>query len=82
MVVTGRVVMGYPTTRGTWTAHLSFLDGQRDALDMVDSFLAYRLPRPPLTPGLAAPDLPAAPWRSMDRGCRSEVLSVPGSSRR
>jgi hypothetical protein len=43
VVVTGRVVMGYPTTRGTWTAHLSFLDGQRDALDMVDSFLAYRL---------------------------------------
>lgn len=35
--------MGYPTTRGTWTAHLSFLDGQRDALDMVDSFLAFRL---------------------------------------
>jgi PilZ domain len=41
--VVGRVVMAYPTTRGTWSAHLSFIDGQREALDMVDSFLAYRL---------------------------------------
>jgi hypothetical protein len=41
--VVGRVVMAYPTARGTWTAHLSFVDGQREALDMIDSFLAYRL---------------------------------------
>jgi PilZ domain len=41
--VAGRVVMAYPSPNGGWTAHLSFIDGQREALDVVDSFLAYRL---------------------------------------
>ncbi len=41
--ILGRAVMAYPTANGTWTAHLSFIDGQREALDVVDSFLAYRL---------------------------------------
>ena len=41
--VVGRVVMAYPTPRGTWSAHLSFIDGQRESLDVIDSFLAYRL---------------------------------------
>jgi PilZ domain len=40
--VVGRVVMAYPSNGG-WTAHLSFVDGQREALDVVDGFLAYRL---------------------------------------
>ncbi len=40
--VVGRAVMAYPSN-GTWTAHLSFVDGQRQALEVVDSFLAYHL---------------------------------------
>jgi PilZ domain len=41
--VVGRAVMAYPSPTGTWTAHLSFVDGQRQALDVVDGFLAYHL---------------------------------------
>ena len=41
--VVGRAVMAYPSPNGKWTAHLSFVDGQREALDVVDSFLAYHL---------------------------------------
>jgi hypothetical protein len=41
--ILGRAVMAYPTANGTCTAHVSFVDGQREALDVVDSFLAYRL---------------------------------------
>jgi PilZ domain len=41
--VVGRAVMAYPSANGTWTAHLSFVDGQRQALEAVDSFLAYHL---------------------------------------
>jgi PilZ domain len=39
----GRAVMAYPTVNGRWAAHLSFVDGQREALEMVDAFLAFRL---------------------------------------
>jgi hypothetical protein len=39
----GRAVMAYPSADGRWTVHLSFIDGQREALDTVDSFLAYHL---------------------------------------
>jgi hypothetical protein len=41
--IVGRAVMAYPTANGTWTAHVSFVEGQREALDVVDGFLAYRL---------------------------------------
>lgn len=41
----GRAVMAYPTADGKWAAHVSFLDGQRDAIDLVDDFIARRIRR-------------------------------------
>ena len=41
--VVGRAVMAYPTPYGAWAAHVSFLDGQRDAIDVVDGYLAIQL---------------------------------------
>jgi hypothetical protein len=41
--VVGRAVMAYPTADGSWAAHVSFLDNQREAIDMVDSYVALQL---------------------------------------
>jgi hypothetical protein len=45
--VMGRAVMAYRTSEGTWTAHVSFLDGQRDSIDVVASYVAHRFRRRP-----------------------------------
>jgi hypothetical protein len=39
----GRTVMAYPLEAGTWTTHVSFLPGQRDALEALDNYIAERL---------------------------------------
>ena len=39
----GRVVMAYPSTPGTWAAHVSFIEGQTDAAALVDEFITFRL---------------------------------------
>ena len=39
----GRAVMARPTTGGGWVAHVSFLDGQREAIDVVDAYVARQL---------------------------------------
>jgi hypothetical protein len=41
--VVGRAVMAYPTTNGNWAAHVSFLDGQREAVDLVDNYVMLQL---------------------------------------
>jgi PilZ domain len=41
--VVGRAVMAYPTTNGNWAAHVSFLDGQREAVDLVDNYVILQL---------------------------------------
>jgi hypothetical protein len=41
--VVARAVMAYPSGNGMWTAHLSFVEGQRESLDVVDAFLALHL---------------------------------------
>jgi len=41
--VMGRAVMAYPAEDGRWAAHLSFLDGQREAVDTVVSYVASQL---------------------------------------
>lgn len=38
-----RVVMAYPLGEGKWAAHLCFLEGQREALEVVDTFIARRI---------------------------------------
>lgn len=38
----GRAVMAYPANRGKYAAHVSFLEGQRDAVDVVDDYIAQR----------------------------------------
>lgn len=39
----GRTVMAYPLAEGTWATHVSFLPGQRDALEALDAYMARRL---------------------------------------
>jgi hypothetical protein len=39
----GRAVMTYPLAEGTWATHVSFLPGQRAALDALDEYIASRL---------------------------------------
>lgn len=41
--VVGRIVMAYPRSKSAWAAHVSFLEGQREAIDMVDSYVAHQL---------------------------------------
>jgi hypothetical protein len=36
----GRAVMAYPLSEGTWAAHVTFVDGQRNLIDLVDDYLA------------------------------------------
>jgi hypothetical protein len=38
----GRAVMAYPTSEGNWAVHVSFLDGQREAIDALDGYIARR----------------------------------------
>lgn len=38
-----RAVMAYPLREGKWAAHLCFLEGQREALEVVDAFIARRI---------------------------------------
>ncbi|MGH9105968.1 MAG: PilZ domain-containing protein [Acidimicrobiales bacterium] len=40
--VRGRAVMAYPTTPGTWAAHVSFLEGQRDVIEQVGGYIAQQ----------------------------------------
>jgi len=35
----GRAVMAYPTSGSSWAAHVSFVEGQGDAVDLVDSYI-------------------------------------------
>jgi hypothetical protein len=41
--VIGRAVMAYPTRAGVWAVHVSFVEGQRDVVDIVDTFIAHQL---------------------------------------
>jgi PilZ domain len=41
--VMGRAVMAYPTPAGSWVAHVSFLEGQREVIDVVDAYVARQL---------------------------------------
>ncbi|HMK97174.1 MAG TPA: PilZ domain-containing protein [Acidimicrobiales bacterium] len=41
----GRAVMAYPTSARNWAAHVSFLDGQGDALDVVAAYITRRAQR-------------------------------------
>ena len=41
--VVGRAVMAYPTPAGSWVAHVSFLEGQRAMIDVVDTYVARQL---------------------------------------
>jgi hypothetical protein len=41
--VMGRAVMAYPTPTGSWVAHVSFLEGQREVIDVVDAYVARQL---------------------------------------
>ncbi len=41
--VMGRAVMAYPTRTGVWAVHVSFLDGQREEVDIIDTFIAQQL---------------------------------------
>jgi hypothetical protein len=41
--VVGRAVMAYPTPAGSWVAHVSFLEGQRAVIDVVDAYVARQL---------------------------------------
>ena len=41
--VVGRAVMAYPTPAGSWVAHVSFLEGQREVIDVVDAYVARQL---------------------------------------
>jgi len=38
----GRAVMAYPTASGQWAAHVSFVDGQREALAVVAGYITRR----------------------------------------
>ena len=39
----GRAVMAYPLSEGTWAAHVTFVDGQRDLINLVDNYIASHL---------------------------------------
>jgi hypothetical protein len=39
----GRAVMAYPDAQGEWAAHVSFLEGQRQAVDVVKDYIAQRI---------------------------------------
>ena len=39
----GRAVMAYPAPPDQWAAHVSFLEGQRPAVDVVDGYIAQRM---------------------------------------
>jgi PilZ domain len=39
----GRAVMAYPASPGQWAAHVSFLEGQRQAVDLVDDYITQRM---------------------------------------
>lgn len=41
--VMGRVVLAYPLDAGRWAAHVCFLDGQREAIEVVDGYIARHL---------------------------------------
>ncbi|HTW09348.1 MAG TPA: PilZ domain-containing protein [Acidimicrobiales bacterium] len=41
--LTGRAVMAYPSGPARWAAHVSFLDGQREAIDSIDAYIASRM---------------------------------------
>jgi PilZ domain len=41
--VMGRAVMAYPVRTGVWAVHVSFLDSQREVVDIVDTFIAQQL---------------------------------------
>lgn len=43
LAVLGRAVMAYPVSEGNWATHVSFLPGQRDALEALDSYIGNRL---------------------------------------
>jgi hypothetical protein len=39
----GRAVMAYPLSEGTWAAHVTFVDGQGDLINLVDDYIASHL---------------------------------------
>lgn len=39
----GRAVMAYPVSEGTWAAHVTFVDGQADLINLVDDYIASHL---------------------------------------
>jgi hypothetical protein len=39
----GRAVMAYPVSEGTWAAHVTFVDGQRNLIDLVDDYIASHM---------------------------------------
>ena len=39
----GRAVMAYPVSEGTWAAHVTFVDGQRELINLVDDYIASQL---------------------------------------
>jgi hypothetical protein len=39
----GRAVMAYPVSEGTWAAHVTFVDGQGDLINLVDDYIASHL---------------------------------------
>jgi hypothetical protein len=36
----GRAVMAYPVSEGTWAAHVTFVDGQGELINLVDDYIA------------------------------------------
>jgi hypothetical protein len=41
--LTGRAVMAYQAGSGRFAAHVSFVDGQRDAIESIDGYIARRI---------------------------------------
>jgi hypothetical protein len=39
----GRAVMAYPVAEGTWAAHVTFVDGQPQLINLVDDYIASHL---------------------------------------
>jgi hypothetical protein len=35
--------MAYPVSEGTWAAHVTFVDGQRELINLVDDYIASHL---------------------------------------
>ena len=42
-MLVGRAVMAYPVAEGTWAAHVTFVDGQRELINLVDDYIAGHL---------------------------------------